>query len=259
MQTLFLAVLFGSSSWLASGALSTFDLSKLTVDAIEFPEKVPSTHFTYSYDGALISPWHDVPYAASSVDGSDERLLHFVCEIPVGTTAKHEIHKSVPFNPVIQDVKKGKPRFYAYGPSIVNYGAIAQTWEDPKFITKETGFGGDNDPVDVLQINSRPCFVGEIMPVRVLGCLALVDDDETDWKLIVVDARDEATAGFKDIEDVPVERVSELREWFRVYKTAEGKGPNKFGLEEKAMGAAFAMAVADETHELWRTMQDHKV
>lgn len=51
--------------------------------------------------------------------------------------------------------KNGKPRFYKYGPSLVNYGAIAQTWEDPEKAHPDTGFGGDNDPIDVLQINER--------------------------------------------------------------------------------------------------------
>lgn len=45
-----------------------------------------------------------------------------------------------------------------------------------------------------------------------------------------------------------------MREWFRMYKTAEGKGENKFGLREQAMDAAFAMRVAEHTHETWRAL-----
>lgn len=124
------------------------------------------------------------------------------------------------------------------------------------------------------------------MEVRVLGCLALVDGGETDWKLIVVDANDSETARFgrtisltplpprptppchlltvvlssyNDIEDVPVERVSEAREWFRMYKTAEGKGENKFGLDEKAMPKAYARKVADETFGEWMALAHKQV
>ena len=108
-------------------------------------------------------------------------LLSFVCEIPLGTRAKTDIHKTAAHNPVIQDVHKdGSLREYMYSPSIVNYGAIAQTWEDPKKPDDDTGFGGDNDPIDVLQLNGSPCKPGGIQRVRVLGALALVDDDETD-------------------------------------------------------------------------------
>ena len=53
---------------------------------------------------------------------------------------------------------------------------------------------------------------------------------------------------------VPKNRVDELREWFRLYKTAEGKGENKFGLGEKAMGAEFALKVARHTHDTWRAL-----
>ena len=166
---------------------------------------------------------------------------------------------------MIQDRKDGKLRFYAYSPSTVNYGAIPQTWEDPTIPHPDTGFGGDNDPIDVLQINDEPCVQGEIMPVRVLGTLALIDDDETDWKLVVV--RDEILPEdlkgvgpvLRDIKDVDEEKISALREWFRMYKTAEGKGENKFGLNEQAMDAAYALTVANEAHQAWRQLVYGKV
>ena len=92
------------------------------------------------------------------------------------------------------------------------------------------------------------------MPVRVLGTLALVDGGETDWKLIVVDDRDASTAAMRDIGDVPEARVSQLREWFRLYKTAEGKSENEFGLQERAMDAAYALKVVEETHAQWKAL-----
>ena len=80
--------------------------------------------------------------------------------------------------------------------------ALPQTWEDPKYIHPDTGAGGDNDPVDVLQINDMPCEVGDVMSVRVLGTLALVDGGETDWKLIVARNGDPKTDHMMDIDDV---------------------------------------------------------
>lgn len=62
--------------------------------------------------------------------------------------------------------------------------------------------GGDNDPIDVLQINDTPCETGDVMSVRVLGTLALVDGGETDWKLIVVQNGDPKTDSMMDIDDV---------------------------------------------------------
>ena len=200
-----------------------------------------------------ISPWHDIPlHAAGST--INEMTFHFVCEIPKGDKAKFEIHKSYGANPLAQDHKKGKARYYKYGPSLVNYGALSQTWEDPARVHPDTGAGGDNDPIDVLQINDRSCKIGEVMPVRVLGTLALVDGGETDWKVIVVDTRDVDADHLKQIEDVDEGHISKMREWFRNYKTAEGKGLNTFGLDEKAMPREYAERVILETHESWKKL-----
>merc|ERR1711998_317526 len=77
-------------------------------------------------------------------------------------------------------------------------------------------------------------------------------------KLLVVDVDAPGAPAWRDVSDVPVERVSELREWFRRYKTAEGKGLNKFGLGERSMPAEYALAVAMETHEAWRELRSQK-
>lgn len=235
---------------------SCFDLNAITT-------KNESGVLNY-YDGNdhPISPWHDVPFSMGEDSTTKAPLLSFVCEIPRGTREKVEIHKSLPYNPLKQDLKKdGSLRFYEYQPekgSVVNYGAIAQTWEDPNEPDEDTGFGGDNDPIDVLQLNESPCVRGAIHRVRVLGALALVDDDETDWKLLVIDVDAKDAPSWKDVSDIPVERVSEVREWFRLYKTAEGKGENKYGLDERAVNAAHAMRAATRNHEAWKAMRGRK-
>ena len=38
------------------------------------------------------------------------------------------------------------------------------------------------------------------------------------------------------------------------YKTVDGKPENKFGMEERAMGREYTMAVVQETHEFWRKL-----
>jgi inorganic pyrophosphatase len=74
--------------------------------------------------GAVVSAWHDIPLYAG--DG----LLHFVCEIPKETSAKMELATDETSNPIKQDIKKGKLRFYPYNIHW-NYGMLPQTWEDP--------------------------------------------------------------------------------------------------------------------------------
>ena len=50
--------------------------------------------------------------------------------------------------------KKGAPRDYKLD-SLVNYGAVPQTWEDPAHKDEWTGLLGDGDPVDVCEIGTR--------------------------------------------------------------------------------------------------------
>jgi inorganic pyrophosphatase len=71
-----------------------------------------------------------------------------------------------------------------------NYGAFPQTWEDPTHKHPETGAFGDNDPLDVCEIGSANGVRGEIKQVKVLGVIALIDEGETDWKVIAIDIND---------------------------------------------------------------------
>lgn len=137
----------------------------------------------------------------------------------------------------------------------MNYGAIAQTWEDPNIADPDTGLGGDNDPIDVLQLNSKPCRRGSVQRVRVLGALALVDSGETDWKLLVVNVDDVAekqATSWRHVDDIPKARVDEIRNWFKMYKTAEGKPENVYALDGKAVDPEHALRVAKRTHQHWK-------
>lgn len=67
---------------------------------------------------------------------------------------------------------------------------MPQTWEDIYYVTPETGTTGDNDPVDVLEIGQEVGYPGQIKQVKLLGGLLMLDDNETDWKLIALDIND---------------------------------------------------------------------
>jgi inorganic pyrophosphatase len=54
-----------------------------------------------------------------------------------------QISTKEPFNPIRQDVSKGKPREYVWGDMMFNYGALPQTWEDPRHATVYTGEEGE--------------------------------------------------------------------------------------------------------------------
>ena len=54
----------------------------------------------------------------------------------------------------------------------------------------DTNARGDNDPVDVCEIGEAIGYCGQVKQVKVLGVMALLDEGETDWKLIAIDTRD---------------------------------------------------------------------
>ncbi len=94
----------------------------------------------------------------------------------------NQITVSDTLNPIKQDVKKGKARFvhnvFPYNGYMWNYGALPQTWEDPSHVDESTKCKGDNDPLDVCEIGYRVAKRGEVRQVKILGCLAMIDEGE---------------------------------------------------------------------------------
>ncbi|XP_011313464.1 inorganic pyrophosphatase [Fopius arisanus] len=130
----------------------------------------------FKNDDSIISPMHDIPLFADEPN----KVFHMVVEVPRWTNAKMEINLKETLNPIKQDIKNGKLRFVAncfpHHGYIWNYGALPQTWENPEVLDEATGFKGDNDPIDVLEIGYRVAKRGEVLKVKVLGTVALIDE-----------------------------------------------------------------------------------
>merc|ERR1712224_84517 len=211
----------------------------------------PEFRLRYLDDGKAISPWHDIP-----LQTGEEGVFNAVIEIPKYTKPKMEGAIKEKNNPIAQDVKKGKLRDY-HGPIFWNYGMLPQTWEDPNAQDAETKSNGDDDPIDVVEIGSETLEQGAVEKVKVLGALAMIDEGELDWKVIAIRASDSLAAELNDIQDVEEKMpgtVSGIREWFRWYKTPDGKPLNSFGFEEKALDKAQTLKIIDETHEAWKKL-----
>lgn len=66
--------------------------------------------------------------------------------------------------------------------------------------------------------------------------MALLDEGDTDFKIIVIDVHDPLASQVNDIGQVEAEfpgLIAATREWFRLYKVADGKEPNKIGMDEE--------------------------
>lgn len=213
----------------------------------------------YSADGKSVSPWHDVPVYP---DPANKQVVNFVNEIPKGTQAKMEIATDEEMSPIKQDIKKGELRSYKWGPSLINYGAIPQTWEDPGAVHPGIDVGGDADPVDLAECSDTVADFGAIYPVKVLGTLAMIDEGEIDFKVLGIATSDPLSEEMNDIDDLErlmPGKVDSIREWFRMYKTAEGKGENSYAFDGKAMDAKYTMQVVADTHESWAGLRSGEI
>lgn len=208
--------------------------------------------------GQVISPFHDIPLYPQA---GRKDIVNFFIEIPRWTNAKMEISKEQLMNPIVQDVKKGALRYvkniFPYTGYPWNYGALPQTWEDPHVQDAATGMNGDNDPIDAIEVGGAVATPGSVKQVKILGCLALLDEGETDWKIFVVDVNDPLADRLQDIHDIEEHcpgLIDATREWFRSYKIPDGKPANEFAFDGQVRGRDFAVHIVEETAAAWKRL-----
>jgi inorganic pyrophosphatase len=109
-----------------------------------------------------------------------------------------------------------------------------------------------------VEIGSKALAVGSVTKVKVLGAFAMIDDGELDWKVLVVSSEDKLAAQLNDVDDVEnicPGVVSGVREWFRWYKSPDGKSLNAFGFSERCLDRKAAEDIILETHHLWANLK----
>lgn len=262
-QAAYLRLQLTNSHLLAHFSTSASSLSP-TYGSVAVGQKYTEKYQNYGVDTSsnkILSYFHDIPLNLDL----ENNTAQMVVEVPRWLNAKFEINTKLPGNPIVQDVKKGKVRFvrnlFPYHGYIHNYGAFPQTWEDPTVKHDVDDLLGDGDPLDVCEIGSAVLATGSVKTVKILGSLALVDDGELDWKVIVVDVNDELANEVFDIHDVFVKcpgLLEATREWFRDYKLPDGKPQNKFGLNGAYRNQKETVETIVECHEAWRKLVEGK-
>jgi len=193
------------------------------------------------------SIWHDIPLTLSN------DLVTFVVEIPMFISAKMEMQKTAKGNFISQDKNDdGSTRFYTYGTPFFNYGFIPQTWEDPSIISPD-GHHGDNDPLDVMEIGAFPLPMGSVNECRILGSFSLIDEGETDYKIICITKNDpdfNKIHNMDDLERMKPGTLAKLIDWLKRYKTSDGKPENKLSSDIPS-SVQEASAIIKETHRRW--------
>ncbi|SDN94324.1 inorganic diphosphatase [Vreelandella arcis] len=158
--------------------------------------------------------------------------FHVVNEIPAGGFTKYEINAEQ--GQLIVDRYVSMPVRYP-----ANYGSITST------------AGGDGDPLDALVITRDAIYPGAVIKVKAIGVLRMVDDGETDDKIIAVPADDvdPTYADIDEMNDLPDMEVERLNAFFRVYKDLPDGGDIQLNGFGDASEARDILAQALETYQ----------
>lgn len=145
------------------------------------------------------NPWHKV-----NIGDNAPNVVNGIIEIPKNTRAKYELDKESGL--LLMDRVIYSSMYYP-----ANYGFIPRTYCD------------DKDPLDILvlsQINIVPmCLVS----AKVIGVMRMLDNGESDDKIIAVAEHDMSVSHINDISELPNHFLKELKNFFEDYKKLENK------------------------------------
>lgn len=92
-----------------------------------------------------------------------------------------------------------------------NYGFIPRT------------YGDDGDPLDVVVISSESIDPMTLVRCYPIGVITMKDGGKFDEKIISIPFNDPNYNGYKDISELPAHLFDEMKHFFTVYKSLEGK------------------------------------
>ncbi len=92
-----------------------------------------------------------------------------------------------------------------------NYGFIPRT------------YGDDGDPLDVVVISSESIDPMTLVRCYPIGVITMKDSGKFDEKIISIPVNDPNYNGYKDISELPKHLFDEMKHFFSVYKSLEGK------------------------------------
>ena len=177
-------------------------------------------------------PWHGVDIGADSPD----IVTCFVEMVPTDTV-KYEVDKASGY--LIID----RPQKYSNViPAL--YGFIPQTYSDEsvaEFCMEKSGkvdICGDKDPLDICVLTEKEISHGDILvKARPIGGFRMIDDNESDDKIVAVLSNDALYEHFNDISEIPETVINRLKHYFLTYKDLPGNECNveithTFGVDE---------------------------
>lgn len=143
--------------------------------------------------------WHDI--AADKIRPED---FYAVIEITKGSKNKYELDKATGLM-VLDRILYTSTHYPA------NYGFIPRTYAE------------DKDPLDVLVLCSEQINQQTLVRCYPIGVISMIDSGAMDDKIIAIPFNDPMYNTYKNIDELPTHIYEEMRHFFSVYKSLEGK------------------------------------
>jgi inorganic pyrophosphatase len=212
-------------------------------------ERDPLSWRTYIRNNqTYLSYWHDIPLFFDQTNN----ILNMVVEVKRGEGWKIETNLFDPMNPLMVSLGEDELPKMQFVDYVHNYGYIPQTFAPSSVQDSRTKLNGDNTPLDIVEISVLEHEAGDVVPVKLLGVLAVIDENEViDYKLIGIDIHADFAAQLNSLDDVErffPDVLSATRGFFRYYQYPT---QHDIAFDGQYQNATMAMDIVNEQHNHW--------
>ncbi len=138
--------------------------------------------------------WHDI-----ELGDNVPNTINMIVEIPYGSLNKYEIDKKTGL------IKLDRTNYSTVAYPF-NYGFAPRTlWHD-------------NDPLDIVLLGHFSIHPGVLVNVRPIGVIEMIDDGESDNKIVAVCADDLRWTHIEDLDDLNDHTIKDINHFFKTYK-----------------------------------------
>ena len=139
--------------------------------------------------------------------------LNVIIEIPKNSNVKYEFDRKTG-QIIVDRILFGSDHYPQ------NYGFIKEALD------------WDGDELDCLVISDQSFMPGVVVPARIIGAMEMIDDGETDTKLISVIDCDPRYKHINSLKDLSSHLLDEIKAFFETYKILQKKSVKILGFQD---------------------------
>lgn len=192
-------------------------------------------------------PWHGIDLGPDAPN----QVTAFIEIVPTDRY-KYEVDKASGYLSIDrpQQYSNTVPALYGFLPRTYCGSCVAELMNAS---LGRTDIRGDGDPLDICILTDRDLTHGDVIArVRPIGGLSMLDDVQSDEKIVAVLTNDAVYGDYDDIREVPGRIVDRLIHYFTTYKNLPSEPRQRMVLHE-VYGAEKAREV------IRRSMEDYAV